>query len=94
MDRQFDSTIGELVVTALERGPGRTAFVNPDGRRVSRRRVAQEIRHAGDRLSALGVGRGASVAQLSGNRAEIFSAMAACYLGGQRSGALSPTVDL
>ncbi len=92
MDRQFDSTIGELVVTALERGPGRTAFVDPDGRSVSRRRVAQEIRHAGDRLAALGVARGASVAQLSGNRSEIFSVMAACYLGGQRSVALSPTV--
>ena len=94
MNRHFDATIGGLIVTALDRYPSRTAFVNPDGRAVSYRRVAQEIVHMAGWLSARGVSAGVPVAQLCANRSEIFSVMAACYLGAYRSVALSPTTSV
>jgi len=94
MNRQFDSTMGELVATALGRYPQRTAFLNPDGRAVSYRRVAQEIVHADRWLAAQGISKGDSVAQLCANRSEIFSVMGGCYIGGYRSVALSPTTSV
>jgi fatty-acyl-CoA synthase len=94
MNRGFDSTMGELIVTALGRYPGRTAFLNPDGRPCSYRRVAQEIAHTQRWLAAQGIAAGESVAQLCANRSEIFSVMGACYLGGYRSVALSPTTSV
>ena len=94
MDRRFDSTMGELIATALGRHPGRCAFLNPDGREVSYRRVAQEIVHVQGWLQARGIGTGESVAQLCANRSEVFSVMGACYVGGWRSVALSPTTSV
>lgn len=94
MNRRFDSTMGELVATALGRYPHRCAFLNPDGRAVSYQRVAREVVHADRWLAAHGVGAGDSVAQLCSNRSEIFSVMAACYIGGYRSVALSPTTSV
>lgn len=94
MNRQFDSTMGELISTALGRYPQRTAFLNSDGRVVSYRRVAREIVHADRWLAAQGICAGQSIAQLCANRSEIFSVMGACYVGGYRSVALSPTTSV
>mgnify|MGYP000945071198 FL=1 len=93
MNRQFDSTMGQLIATAVSRYPTRTAFLNPDGRAPTYRRVAQEIVHADRWLAARGIRAGESVAQLCANRSEIFSVMGACYAGGYRSVALSPTTS-
>lgn len=90
MNREFDSTIGELIVTAVDRHSSRVAFRSPDGRATTYRELGLQIAHVQKWLTTNGARHGASVAQLSANRAEIFSVMAACYLDGFKSVALSP----
>ena len=92
--RLFDSTIGDMIITAVERHAARTCFVNPDGSEVRFGALAQEIDHAIRRFDAMGLPRSAAIAQLSANRASTFSVVAACYIGNFRSVALSPMAGI
>lgn len=94
MNRDFDSTIGDLVITAVDRNSSRVAFQSSDGKACTYRELGQRIAHVQSWLKAIGALRGAAVAQLSANRSEIFAVMAACYLEGYKSVALSPTTGI
>ncbi len=77
-------TLGALIADAVRRWPARIAFV--DGtREITYAQMGRRIAQAQARLAQLGLVRGDAVAQLSGNRVEMFCVMAAAYLAGLRS---------
>jgi fatty-acyl-CoA synthase len=76
--------VGEMIVTALHRYPGRVAFVS-GGRTVTYTELAHAIGRAQAWLDRLDLPEGAAVIQFSRNCVEQFVLMAACYLGGYRS---------
>ena len=78
-------TLGGLLANALSSHRHRTAFIDAEGRRTSYAELAQRIDQVIRTLDALGLEPGDTVAQLSGNRVEMFSVMAAAYLRGWRS---------
>lgn len=78
------ATFGQLIVDAVQRHPARTALVEGD-HRVSYAELGERIGRALEQLRAMGLRRGDAVAQLSGNRIEMFCLMAAAYVGGMRS---------
>ena len=83
-------TIGDMIVTLLERYPERVAFIDPCGSTITYRLLGQRIAYLIEQFEHLGLERGASIVQLCGNRADVFAVMAACYIGGYRSVALHP----
>ncbi len=107
MKTESDSSrIGDLLVNAISRYGARTAFIDNDGhgdshrdghredgsaREVTYAQLGERIADAIGALEALGLERGDVVAQLSGNRVEMFCLMAACYVGGYTSVTLHTT---
>ena len=77
-------TIGDLIIQAIARYPDRVAFIDEQSR-LSYRQLGRRIGQAMAAFSALGLKRGDGVAQLSGNRSDVFVVMAAAYLMGLRS---------
>ncbi|WP_424811335.1 AMP-binding protein [Roseococcus sp. YIM B11640] len=81
----YDSgTIGDMIVTLLDRYPERIAFIDGE-RRFTFAETRDQISRAVQLLRAQGLRKGDTVAQLSGNRPEVFFIMAASYLLGLRS---------
>jgi len=78
------ATMGALIVDALERFPDRCAFRTVH-RDTSYRDLAGQIGRALALFHSLGLQRGDVVAQLSGNRSEVYALIAAAYIGGYRS---------
>ena len=83
-------TIGDMIITLLERYPTQIAFIDPCGSTITYRLLGQRIAYLIEQFEHLGLERGASIVQLCGNRADVFAVMAACYIGGYRSVALHP----
>ncbi|WP_198365774.1 AMP-binding protein [Roseomonas sp. KE0001] len=77
-------TIGDMIVTLLDRYPQRIAFID-GARRFTYAETRDAISRALQQLRALGLRRGDTVVQLSGNRPEVFFVTAAIYLLGLRS---------
>ncbi|MCG7363937.1 AMP-binding protein [Roseomonas sp. ACRSG] len=77
-------TIGDMIVTLLDRYPDRIAFIDGE-RRFTYAETRDAISRAIQQLRALGLKRGDTVVQLSGNRPEVFFVTAAIYLLGLRS---------
>lgn len=76
--------IGGLIVSAINRFPDRTAFID-DGKSISYAELGTIIGQAIAAFHALGLSHGDGVMQLAGNRVEVFVVMAAAYLLGLRS---------
>ncbi|MDU7524677.1 MAG: AMP-binding protein, partial [Roseomonas mucosa] len=72
-------TVGDMIVTLLDRYPDRIAFIDGE-RRFTYAETREAISRAAQRLRALGLRKGDTVAQLSGNRPEVFFVMTAGYL--------------
>ncbi len=83
-------TIGDMIITLLERYPDRIAFIDPCGSTITYRLLGLRIAYLLKRFEQIGLERGASIVQLCGNRADVFAVMAACYIGGYRSVTLHP----
>lgn len=77
-------TIGDMIIQSLARYPDRVAFVDSSSC-FTYRELAERIGSVISRLKALGLDRGSCIAQLSGNRTDVFVLMAACYIVGMRS---------
>jgi fatty-acyl-CoA synthase len=88
-----NGTLGQWLVNSIERFAGRAAFVQGE-RRVTYRELGESISRAIQCFDALGLKRGDTVAQLSGNRPEVFVIVAAAYIHGLRSVTLHPTAGL
>jgi fatty-acyl-CoA synthase len=78
------STIGGLIITALNRYPERTAFIGGTGE-FTYDEVAAHISRAIQLLQSLGLQKGEAVVQLSRNKPEQWFIAAACYIAGYRS---------
>ncbi len=76
------NTLGELIAHAIATYPERTAFVDADGNSTSYEKLGERISTLITELHDLGLQRGDVVAQLCGNRTEMFCLMAAAYVGG------------
>jgi len=87
-------TIGEMIVTLLERYSPRVAFINPCGTALTYRDIETQISQVMQLFTALGLKPGEAVVQLAGNTASVFSVMAACFLGGYKSVTLHPSASL
>lgn len=83
------ASLGRLLLDALQRHPDRVAMVD-DTRAVTYAQLLAQVAHAAQRLEALGLREGDVVAQLSGNRIEMFAVMAAAYIRGFCSVTLHP----
>ena len=81
-------TMGELIASAVQRFPERTAFLEPDGGRISYRALGERISRVLQAFAQLGLRRGDTIVQLSANRPETFIVVAAVYVAGLRSVAL------
>lgn len=88
-----NGTLGELIVNSIERYSERTAFIQ-DERSISYHDLGQQIAQAIGLFERLGLQRGDAVAQLSGNRPEVFTVIAAAYIHGLKSVTLHATGGL
>jgi fatty-acyl-CoA synthase len=88
-----NGTLGQWLVNCIERFADRTAFIQ-EQRRVTYRELGASISQAIQYFDALGLQRGDTVAQLCGNRAEVFVIVAAAYIHGLRSVTLHPAAGL
>lgn len=77
-------TIGDMIIQAIARYPDRIAFVD-DHSRITYKQLGERIGQAIAAFAALGLKRGDGIVQLSGNRTDVFTVMAAAYLTGLRS---------
>ncbi|MCR0985664.1 AMP-binding protein [Roseomonas populi] len=77
-------TVGDMIVTLLDRFPDKTAFID-GARRFTYAETRDAISRTVQHLRALGLRKGDTVVQLSGNRPEVFFVTAALYLLGLRS---------
>ncbi|MDI1239709.1 MAG: AMP-binding protein [Polaromonas sp.] len=75
------SRLGDLLVDAIARFPQRVALVDADAS-LSYEALGARIAHALAVFRALGLRQGEVVAQLCGNRIDMFCVMAAAYVGG------------
>jgi len=75
------ATMGALIVDALERFPNSCAFRSAHGD-TTYRALAEQIGQALALFRTLGLRRGDVIAQLSGNRAQVYAVIAAAYIGG------------
>ena len=81
-DKLFSAgSVGEMIVNAIERHANRTAFVCRE-REISFLEIGQQISRTIQLFKALGLNRGDTVMQLTGNRHEMFVVMAAAFVGG------------
>ena len=77
-------TVGELIVSALQRHADRVAFL--DGpHRLTYRELGVRVARLVALFAELGLRPGDTVVQLSGNRPETFATVAAIYVAGLRS---------
>ena len=83
-------SVGELVVTAIHRGGGRTAFISGDTR-WTYRQLGALVSTVVQALTTRGLQRGDAVATLSANRPEAFLITAAAYVMGLRVTWMNPT---
>ena len=83
-------SVGDLVVSAIHRGGGRTAFISDDTR-WTYRQLGALVSTVIQALAARGLQRGDAVATLSGNRPEAFLITAAAYVMGLRVTWMNPT---
>jgi len=84
MDAVFKgSSMGDLIVTAVQRGGDRDAFVLGD-QRVTYRAMGQKLSQIMQVLDSLGLQRGDTLATLSSNRPEAYFISAVSYLLGLR----------
>lgn len=91
LDKTYSGpTMGSMIVNLLSRYPTRAAFINPDGTPITYETIARRIAFLLEKLHQLGLQRGDTIVQMSGNRADVFVVMAACYIGSFRSVALQP----
>jgi fatty-acyl-CoA synthase len=81
------STMGSLLIEALERYPHRPAFIDGD-KTTTYADLALQVGRAIALLDGLGLRPGDLVAQLSGNKAAVYALIAAIYVGGYRSATL------
>jgi fatty-acyl-CoA synthase len=86
-------TYAELIKTALERHPGRTAFMH-DGQAFTYARTADLLGRMIRVFAQRGLGAGGGLAVLSGNRPEAWLASAATLMLGGRYTALHPLGSL
>jgi fatty-acyl-CoA synthase len=84
-----DLTVGDLIVEAFGRYPGREAFVLGD-RRLSYAEAAATTSRLMQVLAAHGIGKGGAVAALSPNTPEVWLLQAAAYLLGATYTGLHP----
>ncbi|QNN59096.1 AMP-binding protein [Diaphorobacter ruginosibacter] len=75
-------TLGELITHAIATHPDHVAFVDADGLPTTYEQLGHKIAWLIAELRRLGLRRGDVVAQLCGNRTEMFCLMAAAYVGG------------
>lgn len=73
--------VGDMIVNALERHSGRTAFIC-QGRRITYLEIEQQISRTLQHFEALGLKPGDAIMQITGNRHEMFVVMAAAFIGG------------
>ncbi|PZQ01491.1 MAG: acyl-CoA synthetase [Variovorax paradoxus] len=85
-------SLGDLIVTALQRGGDRTAFIHGE-RRTSYREFGAQLARLIAALDAQGLKKGDTIASLSGNRPEAFLVSCAGYLMGLRVGWINPTAS-
>ena len=78
------TTMGAMIVAALRRYPDRIAFVDGE-REVTYAQFARLVGQAVAQFDALGIEPGDTVAQLSGNRPEVYALIGAVYLRAMRS---------
>lgn len=78
------ATLAEVIVQAIQRYPNRLAFASDAGT-LSYTELGQRISQTAQYFDALGLKPGDVVAQLAGNRYEVFVTVAAAYLRGLRS---------
>jgi len=84
MDQVFNGcSMGDLIVTAVQRGGDRDAFVLGD-QRVTYRAMGQKLSQIMQVLDSLGLQRGDTLATLSSNRPEAYFISAVAYLLGLR----------
>ena len=86
------ASMGELIVTALQRGGDRIAFIHGE-RETTYRQFGEQLARLVAALDAQGLKKGDTIATLSGNRPEAFLASAAGYLMGLRVGWINPTAS-
>ena len=80
----FESTnVGELLITAIQRGQDRTAFICGD-RHISYREFGEQLSQLTQVFTQRGLRHGDTIAALSVNRPEAFFVSAAGYLLGLR----------
>ena len=77
-------TLGDLIITSLNRYPHATAFICED-RQYSYAAVSERISLAVQFLKSLGLKKGDTIVQVSRNLPEQWFVMAACYLLGYKS---------
>lgn len=77
-------TLGETIISAIRRNPERVAFIAGDSQ-LTYREMGERIARAIAMFDTLGLRPGDAVAQLSGNRPELFCIVAAAYIHGLRS---------
>ncbi len=85
--------LGDLITAAVLRFGASIAFIAGE-RAWTYRDSGEAISRAMQQLRVLGLQKGDAVAQLSGNRAEMFFIMAACYLMGLKSVTLHALASL
>ena len=83
-------SVGELVVSAVQRGGDRVAFISDDSR-WTYRELGELLSRVIQVLTARGLARGDAVATLSANRPEAFLITAAAYVMGLRITWMNPT---
>ncbi|MBK4739385.1 AMP-binding protein [Noviherbaspirillum pedocola] len=81
---------GDLVMSAIERGGDRIAFIQDD-RQITYREFGKQLSCFIQALDARGVRKGDIIATLSPNRTEVFIVTAAAYMMGLCVVAINPT---
>ena len=85
-------SLGELIVTAIQRGGDAIAFIHGE-RQTTYRAFGAQLARLVAALDAQGLKKGDTIATLSGNRPEAFLVSAAGYLMGLRVGWINPTAS-
>ena len=85
-------SLGELIVTAIQRGGDAIAFVHGE-RQTTYRAFGAQLARLVAALDAQGLKKGDTIASLSGNRPESFLVSCAGYLMGLRVAWINPTAS-
>src|SRR5690606_2099807 len=85
-------SMGELVITAVQRGGDRPAFVHGDDT-ITYRQLGLEVSRLIQELERRGLKKGDTIATLSANRPRAFMVTAASYLMGLQVLWVNPTAS-